>query len=146
MLTKDLFDQIVAALLPEMGDAQARKALVESALYDCPVLQKIQWDGPARPFTVQLARLLDQFGEVAQGRPAIVAVLEGVKAQVGSDRQKQIDDLFLKLKAPGTTPSTVIRRSSTPPEPEKPLVEISAPLERQLPPMASGTDVQPLTT
>ena len=100
MLTKDLFDQIVAALLPEMGDAHARKALVESALYDCPVLQKIQWDGAARPFTIQLARLLDQFGKIAPGRPAIVALLEEIKAQVGSDRQKQVDALVLKLKAP----------------------------------------------
>jgi formylglycine-generating enzyme required for sulfatase activity len=100
MLTKDLFDQIVAVMLPEMDDAQVRKALVESALYGCSVLQKIRWDGPARSFTSQLARLLDEFGEIEKDRPAIVAVLEEVRAQVGADRQKQIDDLVVKLKAP----------------------------------------------
>lgn len=83
MLTKDLLDQIVAVLLPEMDDAQTRKALIQNALYGCPALQKIRWDGPARSFTSQLTRLLDEFGEIEEGRPAIVAVLEEVRAQVG---------------------------------------------------------------
>lgn len=83
-----------------MDDTQTRKALIENALYGCPALQKIRWDGPARSFTSQLTRLLDEFGEIEEGKPAIVAVLEEVRAQVGADRQKQIDDLAPKLKAP----------------------------------------------
>jgi len=30
-----------------MGDPAARKALIESALYDSPVLHQLQWDGAA---------------------------------------------------------------------------------------------------
>jgi formylglycine-generating enzyme required for sulfatase activity len=99
MLTKDLFDQIVALLLPEMGDASARKSIIESALYGSSVLQKIQWDGAARPFTVQLTRLLDEYGEIEPGRPALVAVLEEIRAQTGVGRQARVDELLERLKA-----------------------------------------------
>ena len=100
MLTKELFDQTVALLLPDMGDANARQALVEGALYGCPVLQKIQWDGAARPFTVQLVRLLNAYGELEPGRPALGALLEEVKTQVGADRAAQIDQLLALLQTP----------------------------------------------
>lgn len=128
MLTKDLLDQIVAVLLPVMDDAQARKALVENALYGCPALQTIRWDGPAKSFTIQLTRLLDAFGEIEKGRPAIVAVLEEVRAEVGADRQARIDELLARLKT-STSPSTSPRVNSlpTPIEMEKPsIAEISS--------------------
>jgi hypothetical protein len=56
-MNKPLFNRLVQQLLPEMDDSASRKALIESALYGTPVLQKIQWDGAARPFTVRLVRL-----------------------------------------------------------------------------------------
>jgi hypothetical protein len=40
-MTKELFNQIVSALMPEMGDSDARRNLVGKALYGSPVLQKI---------------------------------------------------------------------------------------------------------
>jgi hypothetical protein len=93
MLTKDLFDQIVTVLQPEMGDADARRALIESALYGSPLLQKIQWGGPARPFTVRLVRELDQFGEIEPGKAAIIALLEETRKHVGAAHQARIDRL-----------------------------------------------------
>lgn len=107
MLTRDLLNRIVDALLPEMGDVGNRRALVESALYGCAVLQKIQWEGAARPFTIRLVRLLDQFGEVEPGRAAIVALLERVRQEVGADRQTEIDDLLAQLRASPTTPASL---------------------------------------
>ncbi len=105
-MNKELFDQIVKLLLPEMGDASARKSLVESALYQSTVLQKIQWDGAAHTFTVRLIRLLDQFGQVETGRLAITALLEEVKPLVGADRQAEIDGLIGQLKANSAKPAT----------------------------------------
>lgn len=46
-LDKALFDQIVDLLLPDMGDPDDRKALVENALYGSPVLGRINWRGAA---------------------------------------------------------------------------------------------------
>lgn len=41
-MDKALFDRIVQELLPEMDDLATRKALIESALYGSPILQKAQ--------------------------------------------------------------------------------------------------------
>lgn len=100
MLTNDHLHQIVAVLLPEMDDTDDRKALIESALYGSPVLQKIQWNGAAKTFAVRLVRLLTDFGEIKPGKPALIALLEQVKKEVGSDRQIEIDELLTSLKAP----------------------------------------------
>ncbi len=96
-MTKALFDQILAVLLPEMGDANARKSLVEGALIGSPVLQQLEWGGAAYPFTVQLVLRLAQFGELTPGKPAIFAVLEDARKQVGYDRQARIDSLLDSL-------------------------------------------------
>ncbi|MGE0885547.1 MAG: patatin-like phospholipase family protein [Blastocatellales bacterium] len=101
-MNKELFDQIVTVLQPDMGDAGDRKALVESALIGSPVLQKISWAGAARPFTIQLVRLLIDFGTLRSGRPAIVALLEEVRQQVGADRQKELDQILAQLGATGS--------------------------------------------
>ncbi len=114
-MQKELFDNIVAALLPEMGDAGARKSLVEGALLGSPLLQKIQWDGAADTFTKRLVRQLDEFGQVAPGKPAIVALLEEAKGQVGTDRQAQIEILLAQLKTSPAKPSS--RDKIQPPPP-----------------------------
>ncbi|MCK6576931.1 MAG: SUMF1/EgtB/PvdO family nonheme iron enzyme [Anaerolineae bacterium] len=99
-MDKHRFDRIVQILLPEMGDTGARQALVESALYGASILQRIEWGGAARTFTVRLVRLLHDYGEVAPGKPALVALLEEVRGQVGADKQTQIDALIAEMSAP----------------------------------------------
>ncbi len=101
-MDKPLYDRIVGMLLPEMDDSTERKAWVESALYGSPVLHSIQWEGAARPFTLRLIRVLDEYGEIAPGIPAMVALLEDVKGQVGSDRQAQIVQLIADYHLPET--------------------------------------------
>ncbi len=107
-VNKDLFDRIVNALLPDMDDPAARKALVESALFGSPALQKIQWDGAARPFTVRLVRQLDEFGEIAAGQPALAALLEELRDQIGADRQRQLDELVTALQTPPTSAAVAL--------------------------------------
>jgi predicted acylesterase/phospholipase RssA len=143
-MDKDLFDQIIEFLMPEMDDAGDRKTLIQSALHNSPALLKIQWGGAARPFTVQLVRLLDQFGEVTPGKPAVVALLEEARAHVGADKQARIDKLLARLKA-STNPSTSPRVNSipTPIEMEKPgIAEIpsSEPQRLMGAAVASGLD------
>lgn len=98
-MKKELVDQIVTALLPEMSEASARKALVESALYGSVVLQKIQWEGAARPFTQELVNTLAKFGEIAPGKLALVALLEEVRKQVGAEQQTRIGALVPQIEA-----------------------------------------------
>ena len=49
---------------------------------------------------MQLARLLDEYGEVAPGRLALVALLEEVTGQVGYDRKVLLDGLLARIKTP----------------------------------------------
>lgn len=99
-MDKTLFDRIIQQLLPQMDDSAARKALIESTLYGSPLLAQIQWEGAARPFTVRLVRQLHEYGEITPGKRALIALLDEVKAQVGDDRQKQIDELITAMQAP----------------------------------------------
>jgi formylglycine-generating enzyme required for sulfatase activity len=112
MLNKDLFDNLIAELLPEMNDPSARKALVESALHGSAVLNRIQWDGAADTFTKRLLRLLDDFGQIAPGRPALAALLDEVATQVGVDKQARLAALRAQLQSPAPKP---IAQASAPP-------------------------------
>ena len=90
-MNKELFQQGFDLLLPEMEDASRRRATIQSALYGSSVLQAIDWSGAADTFTTNLIHRLDEFGDIAQGKPAIVALLEQIKPQIGTDRQAKID-------------------------------------------------------
>lgn len=103
-MDKALFDQLVTFLLSDMGDPDDRKALVENALYGSPVLGRINWRGAAYPFAVQLLRVLNEFGQVAAGKLAVVALLEEVRNLQGTDRQKIADNLIEQINA-GTAPA-----------------------------------------
>jgi len=99
-LSKPTFDRIIALLLPLMSDSNERKSLVELALFGCSVLNQIDWSGAGQAFTVNLVRKLIDYGEWTPGRPALVALLEGVREQVGTDKQSQIDSLLTDMQAP----------------------------------------------
>jgi formylglycine-generating enzyme required for sulfatase activity len=104
-MTKDLFDQLVVFLLPEMNDVAARQSLVEGALHGSSVLQRIEWDGAARPFAERLVNHLERFGEVAPGEPALAALLKAIRPQIGVDRQVQADALLVRLEARAGAPA-----------------------------------------
>ena len=91
-MDKDLFDRIVQQLLPEMSDPGARQALVQSALFGSPVISQIDWSGAAAEFTVRLINRLYLYD-----LSALIALLEEVRRQVGSTRQRQIDQLTHEL-------------------------------------------------
>lgn len=93
-MDKSLFNRVVQQLLPEMGNATERRALIESALYGSPVLLKIQWDGASLPFTVHLVLLLDSYGEIEPGKPAVIALLEELIPQVGHEKQDSVIQLI----------------------------------------------------
>jgi len=60
----------------------------------CSVLGQIDWRGAAVTFTIRLLRTLDEYGSCEPNKPAIVALLETLREQVGSDKQAQIDLLI----------------------------------------------------
>ncbi|MGE0885548.1 MAG: SUMF1/EgtB/PvdO family nonheme iron enzyme [Blastocatellales bacterium] len=106
-MNKDLFNQLLALLLPEMSEPGARKPLVESALIGSAVLEHIEWDGAAWTFTARLLQRLYRFGTIAPGKPAIAALLEEVRKQIGADRQAMTDALLPLVNKLSAQPAPV---------------------------------------
>jgi|GEM_PF-3912281 len=94
MSDKKTFDALVDLLRPQMEYRDDRQAFVRGALFNCDVLNQIEWDGSANTFTVHLVHALFKFGDCS-GRPAIVMLLEELKSNTGFDVDKsdQIDAL-----------------------------------------------------
>jgi len=97
IMDKAQFDQLVTFLQPYMADPDERRALVELALHGCSVLGQIDWRGAAATFTIRLLRTLDEYGSCEPSKPAIVALLETLRAQVGTNKQSEIDTLMNSL-------------------------------------------------
>ena len=93
-MDKAQFDQLATFLQPHMTDPDERRALVELALHGCSVLGQIDWRGGAATFTIRLLRTLDEYGSCEPSKPAIVALLETLRAQVGTNKQSEIDILI----------------------------------------------------
>lgn len=89
---------VVRLLQPHCATVDRRRALVEPALgLDSPVLGQIDWDGTAQAFATHLVGVLAAYGDVAPGRPALVAVIETLRGDLGGDRQAAIDDVLAAL-------------------------------------------------
>lgn len=92
-----MFNDIVSLLTPDMGDPHGRRALVNAALFGCPVLDQIDWSGAGRPFTVHLMQTLLTYGECEAGTPAIVTLLAHVRDQKGVDKHPAYAALIARV-------------------------------------------------
>ncbi len=97
-----MFNDIVNLLMPDMGDGRGRRALVESALYGCDMLHRIDWSGPPATFTHHLVRELLDYGTCESGKPAVVSVLETARDRKGSNKHPVYNDLIRRIIAAGT--------------------------------------------
>src|SRR5260221_13895808 len=106
-MDKTQFDQLVTLFQHYLTDLDERRDLLELALHGCPVLGGIDWPGAASTFTIHLVRTLDEYGSCDPGKPALVAVLETLRAQVGSDKQARIDRLISSFPQPKGKPPMI---------------------------------------
>jgi hypothetical protein len=112
----DSFRRIVNLLVPLMNSANERRAVVSAALYGCSVVPQIEWEGAAQVFTTNLVHKLLDYGDCSPGNPALVLLLEGAKARVGTDKAKEFEAIIVILRSapPPTVPPT--GKGSPPPE------------------------------
>ena len=82
-------EELVKILIPHMTSSQERQANLHLALPNA-AYRRIDFQGSAHLFTVNLVNTLLQYGEIAPGKQALVAVLEVIHAQVGADTQYKI--------------------------------------------------------
>lgn len=94
-LQQQMVEFLVA--LPNMDDRNAQRALIASAVLEAELQQQIELTGPPRQFFQLLLATLSRYGTLADGRNAVLAVLEAAKLLVGKDRQTVCDELIRKL-------------------------------------------------
>lgn len=93
-----LLQELVNVLTPYMATEQERQAKLRLALPNA-AYQQINFHGPAGVFTANMVNTLLQYGEDAQGKQTIIAVLDVIHDQVGGNKQRDIDQLRQRLLA-----------------------------------------------
>jgi hypothetical protein len=103
-MDKASFEGLVTLVMPHVAGDAERHALVEEALYGCPVLHQIDWTGAAHSFAVRLVQTLDRFGQCS-GELAVLLLLRALQTRVGTDKQAEISAFMTSLdRQPGVTP------------------------------------------
>lgn len=106
-MNRDCFNNIVNLLRPYMDVPDTRQAILQTAWHGSNLLYQISWTGNAQTFTVLAVNTALKFGEIEPGIPAIRALLEGLRPQVGYDVQAQIDDILKRCVDPVTPAAQV---------------------------------------
>jgi hypothetical protein len=98
MCDRQLINDMVALLQGQMSSVSSRRALVESALFGCGVLEQIEWTGAAQPFTHHLVTTVCRYGDCEPGTPAIVTLLEAARDQRGSNWHPSHNELIARVQ------------------------------------------------
>jgi len=94
---------IVELVQPLCDSENERRFLIKLIFADAPSKPDIDTSGAPLEFTRRLVFRLIDYGEIEPDKPALWALLEAIRAQVGVDKQAQIDAcarLFSLLLSP----------------------------------------------
>ena len=93
-----LDDRIRAVLRPLMATEQSRQARLTRAFHAYPgLLDRVATGGETSVFLSHLLQTLRDYGEVEPGMPALRALLESVKDEVGAGDRAKIDQIIQRL-------------------------------------------------
>lgn len=84
--------------LPNIGDSQNRRALIESAGLDTALQGQIRFEEASIQFFQLLVPNLLQYGKLEDGRESLFAVLDAAKMYVGQERQEDCENLLNELR------------------------------------------------
>jgi hypothetical protein len=95
-LPAELQQQIVVFLtdLPTIRDSHSQQAFLNSAGLDDALLNQLPVGQPPAQFVNLLVSTCLKYGRLQDGRPAIEAILNAAKGNVGIDRQQACDILI----------------------------------------------------
>lgn len=92
ILDEQALDEIIDLLTPLAKSEGERRALLQRC---CPALaERVDFDGSTNSFLSRLVGQLAEYGEIKSGSPALAALLESAREQVGTDQQARIDALL----------------------------------------------------
>lgn len=88
------FQEIIQLLVPYMDTPATRQAIMQTAWMGSPLEYQVQWTGNPQTFTALAVRKAHEFGHIEKDVPALLALLEGLRPQVGYNVQEKIDDII----------------------------------------------------
>ncbi|MBX9257985.1 WD40 repeat domain-containing protein [Desmonostoc muscorum CCALA 125] len=98
-INSELIQKILPLLRPLMeNESQRRGYLIRALGTDTPVQYRLNLNTPTNQFIPNLVNELVAFGEIAPGQPALCALLEVIRQDVGEDNQTKIDNLLQQIK------------------------------------------------
>lgn len=101
-MNSDLRKEITEFLIPlsSMQSKEGRQTVLLSAGLD-NIIPHIDLSGSAHQFVALLIKRLEEHGTLADGRLALVCLLDELKTQLGQDRQEILQDFCERVKAGG---------------------------------------------
>jgi hypothetical protein len=97
-ISGDIIQKLLRLLRPHLQDEKERKGYLIMALGTNTDALNLIWNEPVNIFVPHMVQELVAFGEATPGKPALCALLEVIRENVGVDTQDSIDKLLLQIR------------------------------------------------
>ena len=98
-ISRDILQKLLHLLRPYLRDENERRTYLMRALgMDTPVLNRLVWSTSVDVFITNMVNELVAFGDIAPGQPALCALLEVIREEVGVDVKDNIEKLLLQIR------------------------------------------------
>lgn len=98
-ISSDSIQKLLVLLRPYLQNENERRAYLFRALgMNAPVLNRLVWNVPVDVFITNMVNELIAFGGIAPGQPALCALLEVIREDVGVDVKDSIDQLLQQIR------------------------------------------------
>src|SRR4028119_2401176 len=95
-ISGDIIQKLLRLLRPHLQDEKERKGYLIRALGTNTDALNLIWNQPVNIFVPNMVQELVAFGEITPGQPALCALLEVIREDVGVDVRLDIDELLLQ--------------------------------------------------
>jgi len=97
-ISNDSIQKLLPLLRPYLRNESERRAYLMRALGINAEALNLIWNEPVNTFIPNMVQTLVGFGEFTPGKPALCALLEVIREDVGVDVRSNIDKLLLQIK------------------------------------------------
>src|SRR4028119_1292884 len=97
-ISGDIIQKLLRLLRPHLQDEKERKGYLIMALGTNTDALNLIWNEPVNIFVPHMVQELVAFGEATPGKPALCALLEVIRENVGVDTQDSIDKLLQQIR------------------------------------------------
>jgi len=97
-ISSEIIQKLLLLLRPHLQDEKERKGYLLRALGTKADALNLDWSKPVNIFVPNMVQELVAFGEATPGQPALCALLEVIRGDVGVDTQDSIDKLLQQIR------------------------------------------------